>query len=117
MAQVLDTSSPATATSDTPGGGEKEREEEGERQGGRRKKEREEGRENRAFHNYSLTDERVTSFRFRVLEEYSANPAQPQDSIHKNTCQITAKILTKKIQIGVMSARWWTKKPQAPIPP
>lgn len=34
--------------------------------GGRRKKEREEGREKRAFHNYSLTDERVTSFRFRV---------------------------------------------------
>lgn len=69
MAQVLDTSSPATATSDTHGGGEKEREEEGERRGGgvgRRKKEREEGREKRVFHNYSLTDERVTSFRFRV---------------------------------------------------
>lgn len=92
------TSSPASAASDTPGGGEKERGGGGERQGSMRKKEREQQREWKAFHNYHfLTAESITSFRFRVLKEYSLNPAQPQDSIHKQTyLQITEKILIKK---------------------
>lgn len=103
------TSSPASAASDTPGGGEKERGgggekergEEGERQGSMRKKEREQQREWKAFHNYHfLTAESITSFRFRVLKEYSLNPAQPQDSIHKQTyLQITEKILIKKSEL------------------
>ena len=56
------------------------------------------GRES-SFHNHhSLSAESVASASYRVLEEYSVNPAQPQHSIHKQTClQTTAKILIKNL--------------------